>query len=98
MSDGLYRRTDSPQRVHNDRANSEWRSKSGLENLVHGADRPGSQVDRSAKAAPLPEVDFHDHLASGDGSRGIKGWTGDGKGAPNPEEYVPKRLHKEGIL
>ena len=49
-----------------------------------------SEVDRSAKAATLPDGDFKDHSASGDGSRGVKGWTGDGKGPLNPEESMPK--------
>ena len=47
-------------------------------------------MDRSAKAATLPDGDFKDHSASGDGSRGVKGWTGDGKGPLNPEESMPK--------
>ena len=48
-------------------------------------------MNRSAKAAPFPDGDFEDHPASGDGSRGIKGWTGDGKGSNHPEEWMPKR-------
>jgi hypothetical protein len=42
----------------------------------------GSSVNRSNKAASPPEVNFSHHgdIAGGTGSRGIKGWTGDGKG------------------
>ena len=46
-------------------------------------------MDRSAKAATFPDGDFKDHPASDDGSRGIKGWTGDGKGPKNPDECLP---------
>jgi hypothetical protein len=55
-------------------------------------DEKDSKVDRSAKANPFPkDGDFEDHTASGDGSRGIKGWTGDGKGPLNPDEDMPKK-------
>lgn len=47
-------------------------------------------MDRSAKAADLPDVDFDNKSASGGGSRGTKGWTGDGKGPQNPDEDLPK--------
>jgi hypothetical protein len=48
-------------------------------------------VNRSAKAATFPDGDFKDHPASGGGSRGTKGLTGDGKGSQHPEEWMPKR-------
>jgi len=51
----------------------------------------GSEVDRSSKAAPAPELDDTDGAASGGGSRGTKGWTGDGKGPLDPENSMPKR-------
>jgi hypothetical protein len=51
----------------------------------------GSEVDRSSKAAPVPEVKGGDGVASGGGSRGTKGWTGDGKGPLDPENWMPKR-------
>ena len=56
----------------------------------------GSEVDRSTKAAPLPDGAFkdNDRVIGGEGSRGIKGWTGDGKGAVNPDEYIPKKVEK----
>ena len=50
-----------------------------------------SEVNRSTKATAFPDGDFEDHPASGGGSRGIKGWTGDGKGAKSPEEWMPKK-------
>ncbi|PQE06816.1 hypothetical protein CJF30_00008686 [Rutstroemia sp. NJR-2017a BBW] len=91
MSTDLNRRTEDPQRVDSSRADAEWKADPGLGNLVHDADGPGSEVNRSAKAAEFPDGDFEDHVASGDGSRGTKGWTGDGKGPQNPEEFMPKR-------
>ncbi|PVH85159.1 hypothetical protein DL98DRAFT_583753 [Cadophora sp. DSE1049] len=94
MSSGLNRKTEEPQRVDDARADAEWKADPGLGNLAHGADQQGSEVDRSAKAAPFPDGDFEDHVASGDGSRGIKGWTGDGKGAKDPEEWMPKKTQK----
>ena len=53
----------------------------------------GSLVDRSFKAAPAPAATDpeHDNIVGGEGSRGIKKWTGDGKGPLNPEESVPKK-------
>lgn len=53
-------------------------------------------MDRSAKAAPLPDGAFKDNenVIGGEGSRGIKGSTGDGKGAVNPDEYMPKKVEK----
>ncbi|KAM3065330.1 hypothetical protein ACMFMG_004286 [Clarireedia jacksonii] len=91
----MNRRTEDPQRVDSSRADAEWKADSGLGNLVHGGDGKDSKVNRSAKAAPFPDGDFEDHTASGDGSRGIKGWTGDGKGAQDPEEYMPKKKQNE---
>lgn len=46
----------------------------------------GSDVDRSEKAAEMPKADFNDNaeIVGGEGSRGVKGWTGDGKGPLNP--------------
>jgi len=95
MSDETYRKTEEPQRVDSSEADAEWKSKSGFGNLVHGADSKNSEVNRSEKAATFPDGDFEDYPASGDGSRGIKGWTGDGKGPQNPEEWMPKRKQKE---
>ncbi|EPE26336.1 hypothetical protein GLAREA_02248 [Glarea lozoyensis ATCC 20868] len=90
-SSGSYRTTEEPQKVDSARADAEWKANPGLKDLVHGADGGDSKVDRSAKAAPFPkDGDFEDHTASGDGSRGIKGWTGDGKGPLNPDEDMPK--------
>ncbi|KUJ13583.1 uncharacterized protein LY89DRAFT_687621 [Mollisia scopiformis] len=80
----MERRTEEPQRTDSSRADSEWKADPGLGNLVHGSDTKGSDVDRSKKAAEMPEGDFEDHSASGGGSRGVKGWTGDGKGPLNP--------------
>jgi len=91
MSSGIYRKTEEPQRVDDPRADSEWKVDPGLEKLVHGTDQEGSEVDRSAKAATFPVGDFQDYPASGGGSRGVKGWTGDGKGPQNPEEWMPKK-------
>lgn len=52
----------------------------------------GSMVDRSFKAAPAPAAtnSRNDRIASGEGTRGVKGWTGDGKGPLNPESSMPK--------
>ncbi|KAG4422524.1 hypothetical protein IFR04_004293 [Cadophora malorum] len=96
MSDGMYRRTEEPQRTDDPRADAEWKADSALGNLAHGADSQGSEVDRSTKAAPLPDGAFkdNDRVIGGEGSRGIKGWTGDGKGAVNPDEYIPKKVEK----
>ncbi|KAL3426380.1 hypothetical protein PVAG01_03171 [Phlyctema vagabunda] len=95
MSTGSHRSTEEPQRVDSARADAEWKADPGLGNLVHDAEGPGSNVDRSHKAATLPEAeadgDSHDDIVSGEGSRGIKGWTGDGKGPVNPEESAPKK-------
>lgn len=47
------------------------------------------QADRSYKAAPKPDVEFdHVDTAHGEGSRGVKGWTGDEKGGL---QHKPKR-------
>jgi hypothetical protein len=48
----------------------------------------GSAVDRSSKAAALPEEEklHHDVL----GGQEARGGIGDGKGPLNPEESVPK--------
>ncbi|XMA13626.1 hypothetical protein WAI453_006417 [Rhynchosporium graminicola] len=91
MSSGLNRRTEEPQRVNDARADAEWKNNPGLGDLLHGKDQQGSEVDRSTKAASFPSGDFEDHPASGDGSRGLKGWTGDGKGAQNPEDGMLKK-------
>lgn len=49
-------------------------------------------MNRAFKAAPFPiDADFNDHIASGDGSRGIKGWTGHGKGPLHHREFRYKR-------
>lgn len=49
-------------------------------------------VDRSFKAAPAPAAtdSGHDQIAGGRGTRGVKGWTGDGKGPLNPDSSMPK--------
>merc|ERR1712058_140831 len=80
------RRTEEPQRTDDPRADAEWKADSALGNLAHGADSQGSEVDRSTKAAPLPDGAFkdNDRVIGGEGSRGIKGWTGD--------EYIPKKV------
>jgi hypothetical protein len=45
-------------------------------------------VDRSGKAAPKPDVEFDKvDIAGGEGSMGVKGRTGDGKGGL---EHKPK--------
>lgn len=45
-----------------------------------------------SKAAEMPDADFNDpEIAGGTGSRGVKGWTGVGKGPAKPEDYVPRR-------
>ncbi|KAK3063441.1 hypothetical protein LTS18_000358 [Coniosporium uncinatum] len=59
------------------------------ENLVHGAGKVSdSHVDRANKAAPPPEPEKGGALegfdASGGGSTGIGGQTGDGKGDVEP--------------
>ncbi|KAN0089727.1 hypothetical protein V8E51_019987 [Hyaloscypha variabilis] len=77
----MERRTQEPQRSDSSRADAEWKANPGLGNLVHGSDTEGSDVDRSGKATEMPDGDFEDHIASGGGSRGVKGWTGDGKGS-----------------
>jgi hypothetical protein len=48
----------------------------------------GSAVDRSSKAAALPEDEkLHDDVLGG---QEIRGGIGDGKGPLNPEESMPK--------
>jgi hypothetical protein len=49
------------------------------------------EVDRSYKAAPKPDAEFDKReIIHGEGSRGVKGWTGDGKGwfehKPKPKD------------
>jgi len=82
----MERRTEEPQRTDSSRADAEWKADPGLDNIAHGASGDGSDVDRSGKAAEMPEgeAEFEDHTASGGGSRGVKGWTGSGKGPLNP--------------
>jgi len=43
-------------------------------------------IDRSSKAAPPPEPEGETHPTTSQGSRGVKGWTGDGKGPLDPEK------------
>ncbi|MCJ1447099.1 MAG: hypothetical protein MMC23_007608 [Stictis urceolatum] len=86
--------TQEPQRTGSDRADSEWKASAGLDNLTHGSDNPGSEVDRSSKAAPMPEDDpgheTPESLAGGSGSA-ITGSTGSGKGPLHPEEEGTKK-------
>ncbi|KIM98229.1 hypothetical protein OIDMADRAFT_20040 [Oidiodendron maius Zn] len=88
----MSRTAEEPQRVDASRAAAEWKADPGLDSIIHGNNEPGSMVDRSFKAAPAPAAinSGNDHIARGEGTRGVKGWTGDGKGPLNPESSMPK--------
>jgi len=83
----MSRTTEEPQRTDSSAADAEWKADPRVGSIVHGADTTDKPVDRSYKAAPLPDVDFPNETTS-DGSRGIKGWTGSGKGALDPDAPV----------
>ncbi|KAK5118033.1 hypothetical protein LTR62_004078 [Meristemomyces frigidus] len=61
--------------------------------LVHGAGEDSS-IDRSSKAAPLPEVEKGDSIegmnASGGGSSGIDGGSGKGPLEPTADKEASK--------
>ncbi|PCH08080.1 Hypothetical protein PENO1_002740 [Penicillium occitanis (nom. inval.)] len=57
-------------------------------NKAHGTN-PGSDIDRSNKAASLPETMGENNLASGGGSAGPRA-TGSGKGGHEPKTLGEK--------
>ncbi|RDL39766.1 uncharacterized protein BP5553_04106 [Venustampulla echinocandica] len=88
----MYRRPDEFQRTDISAAGSEWKANASLHSIIHDADHPGSDVDRSSKATPLPNVNFDDsgRVVRSRGGRGEKGRKGSGKGPLNPEG-MPRR-------
>lgn len=51
-----------------------------------------SSVDRSNKAAPMPDADDGAHPTTSGGSVGIKGATGSGKGPKDPTKIDAERF------
>ncbi|KAI9721069.1 MAG: hypothetical protein M1812_002550 [Candelaria pacifica] len=51
-----------------------------------------SSVDRSYKAAPMPDKDDGVHPTTSGGSVGIKGSTGSGKGPKDPSQINAERF------